>query len=209
MKTALSQLPAGWREIWRADLQKNKKQALAVNGLALGLAAAMLAPFLYGVFQAPFFGRRPFSRYPVFGHAGRPSGLYSPARAGARAVHEIFRRKKGALRLCRGCMPGRAAKQYFGRRSYAVIALAPLAFWGPGAGRPVRRSSRRSGSGCFIWCRWRMSPARRATSISPGRPLRMPAERAGSGYRHRRWPFMPRRRPPEAGRRSCLALFPL
>ena len=46
MKTALSQLPAGWREIWRADLQKNKKQALAVNGLALGLAAAMLGPFL-------------------------------------------------------------------------------------------------------------------------------------------------------------------
>lgn len=56
MKTALSQLPAGWREIWRADLQKNKKQALAVNGLALGLAAAMLAPFLYGVFQASSSG---------------------------------------------------------------------------------------------------------------------------------------------------------
>ena len=51
MTSALQQLPEGYCEIWRADLQKNKKQALAVNGLALGLGAAMLAPFLYGIFQ--------------------------------------------------------------------------------------------------------------------------------------------------------------
>ena len=71
MKTALSQLPAGWREIWRADLQKNKKQALAVNGLALGLAAAMLAPFLYGDVSGLIFGRRPFSRYQSY-HTSNP-----------------------------------------------------------------------------------------------------------------------------------------
>ena len=52
MKTALSQLPAGWREIWRADLQKNKKQALAVHGLALGLAAGAVLTVV-GVILTP------------------------------------------------------------------------------------------------------------------------------------------------------------
>lgn len=102
MKTALSQLPAGWREIWRADLQKNKKQALAVNGLALGLAAAMLAGLL----------------------------AYIPLHE---LVHGLCMKYFGAKKVhygYAGVYAWAGSKAYFGRKSYIVIALAPLVFWG-------------------------------------------------------------------------------
>ncbi len=38
---ALQTLPPGYREIYRVDLQKDKKTALFVNGLALLIAAVM------------------------------------------------------------------------------------------------------------------------------------------------------------------------
>lgn len=77
MASALQQLPEGYCEIWRADLQKNKKQALAVNGLALGLGAAMLAPFLYGIFQ-PFFRAASIFTLPSFWPCWRAFWPISP-----------------------------------------------------------------------------------------------------------------------------------
>ena len=129
MKTALSQLPAGWREIWRADLQKNKKQALAVNGLALGLAAAMLAPFLYGVFQASSSGGVHFH---VTQFLAMLAGLlaYIPLHE---LVHGLCMKYFGAQKVhygYAGVYAWAGSKAYFGRKSYIVIALAPLVFWG-------------------------------------------------------------------------------
>ena len=129
MKTALSQLPAGWREIWRADLQKNKKQALAVNGLALGLAAAMLAPFLYGVFQASSSGGVHFH---VTQFLAMLAGLlaYIPLHE---LVHGLCMKYFGAKKVhygYAGVYAWAGSKAYFGRKSYIVIALAPLVFWG-------------------------------------------------------------------------------
>ena len=201
MKTALSQLPAGWREIWRADLQKTKKQALAVNGLALGLAAAMLAPFLYGVFQASSSGGVHFHVTQFFGHAGWPSGLYSAARAGAWAVHEIFRRKKGTLRLC-GVYAWRAAKHISGEKAILSLHWRRL-FSGAWCWRLCALSSRRSGSGC-------LSGAGDECLRRSGRFLYClegcahAGGRAGSGYRPE-MTFLCPARLPEAGQRPCLA----
>ena len=129
MTSALQQLPEGYCEIWRADLQKNKKQALAVNGLALGLGAAMLAPFLYGIFQPLSSGGIHFH---VTQFLAMLAGLlaYIPLHE---LVHGLCMKYFGAKKVrygYTGLYAWAGSSEYFGRRSYAVIALAPLAFWG-------------------------------------------------------------------------------
>ena len=52
---ALSSLPDGYREVDSVDLQRDKKTAILVNGLALLIAAAMVIPAaLFVPFSALF-----------------------------------------------------------------------------------------------------------------------------------------------------------
>lgn len=130
MTSALQQLPEGYREIWRADLQKNKKQAMAVNGLALGLAAAMLAPLVYEIFRA--FGSPGGVSLRLTQLLALLAGLlaYIPLHE---LVHGLCMKYFGAKKVrygYTGLYAWAGSSEYFGRRSYAVIALAPLAFWG-------------------------------------------------------------------------------
>ena len=55
MQKAPAALPEGYCEILRLNLQKDKKTALLVNGLALLIMAAMLIPVLFLVPAAPLF----------------------------------------------------------------------------------------------------------------------------------------------------------
>ena len=124
MTSALQQLPEGYCEIWRADLQKNKKQALAVNGLALGLGAAMLAPFLYGIFQPLSSGGIHFH---VTQFLAMLAGLlaYIPLHE---LVHGLCMKYFGAKKVRYG---------YTGLYAWAGSSAACLL--GGGAGLPVRR----------------------------------------------------------------------
>lgn len=110
-------------------LAKNKKQALAVNELALGLGAAMLAPFLYGIFQPLSSGGIHFH---VTQFLAMLAGLlaYIPLHE---LVHGLCMKYFGAKKVHYGYVGLYAwagSQAYFGRKSYIAVALAPLVFWG-------------------------------------------------------------------------------
>ena len=125
---ALQTLPPGYREIYRVDLQKDKKTALFVNGLALLIAAVMgvgmnrLVPIssLFQMDGGPlFYGLRFVSLFVlIFGYLI----LHE-------LVHGITMKACGTKKVRYGftglyCYAG--SEDYYGKKSYLTIALAPV-----------------------------------------------------------------------------------
>ena len=125
---ALQTLPPGYREIYRVDLQKDKKTALFVNGLALLIAAVMgvgmnrLVPIssLFQMDGGPLlYGLRFVSLFVlIFGYLI----LHE-------LVHGTTMKACGTKKVRYGftglyCYAG--SEDYYGKKSYLTIALAPV-----------------------------------------------------------------------------------
>lgn len=129
---SLSELPSGYGESFKIDLQKDKKTALVVNGIGLFLLAALCA-----------LGHRlvPFSvlfdleaGYPLY--FGRLAALliglvlYMVLHE---LVHGICMKRFGAPKIkygFTGLYAYAGSDWYFYRRPYIIIALAPVVVWG-------------------------------------------------------------------------------
>ena len=122
MKSTRKQLPEGYQEIWRADLAKNKKQALLVNGLALALAV--------GTVLVPLLGRAAAGSFVLSGWqmAVAAVGLlfYIPLHE---LVHGLCMKGFGAGKIhygYAGVYAWAGSNDFFKKWPYIVIALAPL-----------------------------------------------------------------------------------
>lgn len=126
---ALQTLPENYRERMQVDLQKNKKQALTVNVIALIIALVLIVPMAFAV---------PFDLYR--GGAGE-----IPLRGAVlivslvvyillhELVHGITMKYYGCRKVNYGFTLMYAyagSDDYFPKKSYIVIALAPVVLWG-------------------------------------------------------------------------------
>lgn len=125
------ELPQGYRQILHIDLQKDKKLALLVNGLALLICVVMIALLL---------ALAPIER--LFRNSGRTELLVKLAVMYGgmivyiilhEAVHGIVMRRFSDAKVRFGFTGPYAyagSDAYYCRRHYIIIALAPIVVWG-------------------------------------------------------------------------------
>ncbi len=130
MKASYSTLPEGYVPRWSVDLQTNKKQSLLVNMLAIGIAVVMVIVMQRIVpIQTLFTSDNPSALLRlVVALAGVV--LYMILHE---AVHGI------AMKLCgtkqvrfgfTGMYAFAGSTDYYAKRAYLSIALAPVVLWG-------------------------------------------------------------------------------
>ena len=129
---AVSQLPEGYREIYTVDLQKNKKLALLINGLAILVGVAMMVPMHFVV---PFFTL--FDMSHGLGAYFIRFGVLFAALIVYMVLHELVH--GAAMKLCgtkriqygfTGLYAFAGSEDYYGKGAYIFIALAPVVLWG-------------------------------------------------------------------------------
>ena len=125
-------LPDGYKEAFTIDLQKNKKLALIVNGLAavIGIALALVAHFLI-VPITKLFAIEPILDYILrFAVIMIGSIVYIILHE---AVHGIFMKRYCTAKVnygFTGMYAFAGSEGYYCRRHYIIIALAPVVIWG-------------------------------------------------------------------------------
>lgn len=125
-------LPAGYTEIFALDLQKNKKIALIVNGIALLIAVPM---FVAGILIEPLTAlyQTDSGILPMLVRAGVlfvGMFLYIILHE---AVHGICMKHFVDVKIkygFTGLYAFAGCDAYFNKRSYIIIALAPVVVWG-------------------------------------------------------------------------------
>ena len=129
---ALTQLPDGYTEIYAIDLQKDKRMALLVNGIALLLAALLMVPMHFAVPISTLFdmgeGLGPYTvRFVVL----------LVLMVAYLVLHELVHGV--AMKLCgtkkvkygfTGLYAFAGSEDYYDKKSYLFIALAPVVLWG-------------------------------------------------------------------------------
>lgn len=132
MKPSYTDLPEGYREILAVDLQKNKKLAIGVNVAAFAVAIVMIVAAAFFVPLSTLFDM------------SEGIGLYF-IRMGVLMVglvayivlHELVHGV--TMRLCgtkkikygfTGLYAFAGSSDYYSKKAYILIALAPVAFWG-------------------------------------------------------------------------------
>ena len=129
---AVSCLPEGYREICSIDLQKNKKTAVLVNGLALVIAALLAVPMCCII---PFSTL--YETESTLQGVGVKCGVMLAAVLAYMALHELVH--GAAMKLCgtkkvkygfTGLYAFAGSEEYYGKKTYIFIALAPIVFWG-------------------------------------------------------------------------------
>lgn len=131
MKTQ-TQLPPGYRPILSVDLQKDKKLALLVNLAALILALLTVLPALFLRPIGPLFD---LSRG-VGPYALRFAAIFAGMFVyilGHEAVHGVAMKLCGSQKVrygFTGLYAFAGSEDYYGKKSYLFIALAPIVFWG-------------------------------------------------------------------------------
>lgn len=131
MKTSF-ELPVGYSEIFRVDLQNDKKKALLVNGLSLLLMVPM---FIIGAFIAPIkslfdFGNGFCAYFLKWGVVLVGMIVYVVLHE---LVHGVFIKRfsgKKAHYGFTGLYAFAGSDAYFNKRDYIIIALAPVVMWG-------------------------------------------------------------------------------
>jgi len=129
---ALQELPQDYRAICAIDLQKNKKLALLVNGMALVIAALMVVPMHLTVSFATLFD---MSR--GMGAYFLRFGVLLVAIVAYMILHELVH---GIVMKCCGTKQVKygftgvyafaGSQDYYDKKSYITIALAPVIVWG-------------------------------------------------------------------------------
>ena len=127
---SVTELPGGYAPLMKIDMQKDKKAALVVNG---GSVLVMAALWIAGCFIVPFSaffqsGDLPFFLKPVL--LILSFCLYMVLHE---AVHGIFMKGFGAKKVkfgFTGLYAYAGSNDYFYKKPYITIALAPVVFWG-------------------------------------------------------------------------------
>ncbi len=125
-------LPEGYREICAIDLQKDKKTALLVNALALVIAAIMIVPASFIVpISALFSMEQGMGAYLLrFGAILVLMVVYV-------VLHELVHGV--AMKMCgtkkvkygfTGMYAFAGSDDYYAKKPYIFIALAPVVLWG-------------------------------------------------------------------------------
>ena len=132
MKTTQA-LPENYEELLTVDLQKNKKLAIIVNGIAVLISVLMVVPMCFAVpFRALFDMSDGLAAYAIrFGVLLIGIFAYIILHE---AVHGIVMKAFGARKLRFGftglyAFAG-SEYDYFGKWQYLVIALAPVVLFG-------------------------------------------------------------------------------
>ena len=129
---SFEKLPENYGEIYSVDLQKNKKVALLVNLLAVLIAVALVVPMIFIVPISTLFDMEGgITRYMLrFGVLAISSVLYI-------VLHELVHGI--AMKICgtkkvkygfTGLYAFAGSDDYYDKKSYVFIALAPIVFWG-------------------------------------------------------------------------------
>lgn len=129
---SVSTLPEGYREYYSIDLQKDKKAAIAVNVIALIIAAIMVVPMCFAVPISPLFDM------------SDGIGIYFLRLAALillivlyMLLHELVH--GAAMKLCgtkrvkygfTGMYAFAGSEDYYGKGAYIFIALAPIVLLG-------------------------------------------------------------------------------
>lgn len=127
-----TQLPEGHTEIFRLNLQKDKKTALLVNGLALLIAAVLIvaASFFVPITRL-FDGSEGLGLYVLrFGVLIAGVILYMVLHE---LVHGICMKRFSGVSArygFTGLYAYAGSDAYFGKTAYRIIALAPVVIWG-------------------------------------------------------------------------------
>ena len=129
---AITNLPEHYKEIYAVDLQKNKKIALLVNVLALVIAAVMAVPMHFAV---PIF-----TMFDMSQGLGAYSIRFAALIIGMilyMVLHELVH---GVTMKCFGTKKVKygytglyafaGSDDYYDKKSYIIIALAPVVVWG-------------------------------------------------------------------------------
>lgn len=129
---ALNSLPDGYNQIYEIDLQKNKKMSLLVNGIAILIAVAMAVPMHFIVPFTTVYGvdetATQFNMRLV---------IFMVAIIGYMVLHELVHGI--TMKLCgtkkvkygfTGMYAFAGSDDYYDKKSYIIIALAPIVVWG-------------------------------------------------------------------------------
>lgn len=117
-------LPQGYQELLSIDLQKDKKMALIVNGIALGVMAVLAA---IGNVLVPISTLFHGWNMAIMGVG---TVVYMVLHE---MVHGMCMKCFGAQRVkygFTGLYAYAGSKDYFGKRAYIIVALAPVVVWG-------------------------------------------------------------------------------
>lgn len=120
-------LPAGYREIFKINLQKDKKTAVLINAMALVIMILMLIPAFLTADVSNVFSifTMPHCTVLIGGMI-----LYLILHE---LVHGIFMKKFSGVKPkygFTGLYAYAGSSAYFNRKCYIIIALAPVVIWG-------------------------------------------------------------------------------
>lgn len=129
---AVNTLPEGYREILSIDMQKDKKLALLINGLAAVIVVVMIAA---GVFRVPIVAilEGPDMLRVVLIRCGAILVLTPVYMILHELVHGIVMKCCGSRKVkygFTGLYAFAGSEDYYPKKSYILIALAPVVLWG-------------------------------------------------------------------------------
>ena len=129
---AVECLPEGYREIYSVDLQKNKKMAIFVNLLAVVIAVILVLPMLFVVPISTLFSMEDGmkSYFVRFFALLILTIVYMVLHE---LVHGISMKICGTKKVkygFTGMYAFAGSKDYYDKKSYIFIALAPVVLWG-------------------------------------------------------------------------------
>lgn len=129
---AVSALPEGYGEIYSVNLQKNKKVAVFINLLAVAIAIVMVIPMHFAVPLWSLFDMSAgLGAYCVrFGGLLVGMIVYMVLHE---AVHGIAMKICGTKKVkygFTGLYAFAGSEDYYDKKSYIFIALAPIVLWG-------------------------------------------------------------------------------
>lgn len=129
---AIEKLPDGYSEIYSVNLQKDKKTVLIVNLLAVAIAAVFLIPMLFVVPISLLFSMEDGMKNYIFKFV-----TFFVLMILYMVLHELVHGT--AMKICgtkkvkygfTGLYAFAGSSDYYDKKSYIFIALAPIVFWG-------------------------------------------------------------------------------
>ena len=129
---ALNILPDGYGQIYEIDLQKNKKKMLFVNGIALLISVLMVVPMCFYIPITELFSfEKGILQY--FIRFAALFGLSIVYMVLHELVHGITMKLCGTKKVkygFTGLYAFAGSDDYYDKKSYITIALAPVVLWG-------------------------------------------------------------------------------
>ncbi len=129
---ALKSLPENYKEIISIDLKKNKKLSLLVNFIAIVIAVVMIIPAHFIVPISVLFDMEQ-----GLGNYALRFGVLAVSAVAYIILHELVHGI--AMKICgtkkvkygyTGLYAFAGSEDYYDKKSYIFIALAPVVFWG-------------------------------------------------------------------------------